>query len=185
MAAKPIERFVKKQIQEQGGWARILERLGSGETVADIARSLKRPDGIPPSRNFLSMLLHADAERSKQVEALREREAPDALVDGALHDVEAAAVDRDSVNHAKVKADLKLKVAGFMSRARWGERPTQVNVQVNANEFHLEALRHRIIEASRPLATALAETAEADGLAVQASQAVTVRTGETEQDSAA
>jgi hypothetical protein len=26
MAAKPIERFVKKQIQEQGGWYRIKER---------------------------------------------------------------------------------------------------------------------------------------------------------------
>jgi len=26
MAAKPIERFVKRQIAEQGGWDRILER---------------------------------------------------------------------------------------------------------------------------------------------------------------
>ena len=32
MAAKPIERYVKKQIADQGGWPRILERIASGET---------------------------------------------------------------------------------------------------------------------------------------------------------
>src|SRR5439155_24439118 len=75
MAAKPIERFVKRQIQDQGGWPRILERIASGETVADVARSLRKPDGTPPSRNFVSLLLHADPVRSAQVKALRPEQA--------------------------------------------------------------------------------------------------------------
>src|SRR6266576_3338949 len=99
MAAKPIERFVKRQIQEQGGWPRILERIASGETVADIARSLRRPDGSPPSRNFFSMLLHADPVRSAQVKALRPEQA-DALVEQGLHVVDTAGMDRDSINKA-------------------------------------------------------------------------------------
>src|SRR5438093_11167661 len=67
MAAKPIERFVKRQIQDQGGWPRILERIASGETVADVARTLKRPDGQEISRSFFSHMLHADDARSAAV----------------------------------------------------------------------------------------------------------------------
>src|SRR5436309_2868554 len=66
VAAKPIERYVKKQIQDQGGWPRILERIASGETVADVSRTLLRPDGKHIDRSFLSRLLHDDPERSAQ-----------------------------------------------------------------------------------------------------------------------
>lgn len=153
MAAKPVERHIKRQIHEQGGWARILERIASGETVADIARTLLKPDGTSISRNFFSMMLHADEERSKRVFKLREEEVPDALVDDALHAVDVSPMDRDGTNHGKVRAELKLKVAGFMNRQRWGEqRQPTVQLTVNQNSLHLDALRHRIIEASRPLA---------------------------------
>src|SRR5882724_1168506 len=108
MAAKPIERFIKRQIADQGGWPRILERIASGETIADVARSLKRPDGTCPSRNFVSMLLHADPVRSQQVKALRPEQA-DALVEDGLYAVDRALLDRDSINKAKVQAELRLK----------------------------------------------------------------------------
>lgn len=142
MAAKPIERFVKKQIAEQGGWDRIVERIASGETVADVARGLKRPDGLPPSRNFVSMLLHADPQRSARVKAAH-LEGASAMVDDAIHRVETAQADRDSTNLAKVQAEFKLKVAGLKDREQWGEAKQQVNVQVNVEGMHLDALRHR------------------------------------------
>lgn len=156
MAAKPIERFVKKQIADQGGWPRILERIASGETVADVARTLLKPDGQAISRNFLSTLLHADPERSASVYKARD-EGSDAMVDQGLHLVDSAQADRDSINKAKVQAEMRLKVAGFVNRERWGEAKQAVNVSVNVASLHVDALRHRIVEASKPLAEMLAE----------------------------
>ncbi len=163
MAAKPIERYVKKQIQEQGGWPRILERLSSGETVADISRTLLRtPQGPCISRNFLSLLLHADPDRSAAVLKAR-REGASAMVDDALHIADSAPTDKDAIQKARVRADLRLKVAGLIDREAWGERKQEVNVNVlNVESMHLDSLRHRMIEASRPLEQALAESARED-----------------------
>jgi terminase small subunit-like protein len=142
MAAKPVERFVKRQIAEQGGWDRILERLASGETVADIARTLVRPDGQAISRAFLSRLLHADAARSAAVLQARS-EGSDAMVDEGLHLVDTAEQERDAIQKAKVRAELRLKVAGLVNRERWGESRQAVNVQIMTGDVHLGALRHR------------------------------------------
>lgn len=145
MAAKPIERFVKKQIQDQGGWPRILERLASGETVADVARTMLKPDGQCISRSFFSRLLHADQTRSDAVKALRP-ESADALVDEGLHLVDRAPIDRDSINKAKVQAELRLKVAGFLDRTSWGESKAGISVTVNTASLHVDALRHRQVD---------------------------------------
>lgn len=161
MAAKPIERYVKRQIQEQGGWPRILERIASGETIAAIARTLLRPDQVAISRNMLSMMLHADPERSAQVR-VAQIEGASAMVDQGLQLVDGAPCDRDSVNKANLQAQLRLKVAGFIDRAAWGENKAGVNVSVSVNAMHVDALRHRIVEASRPLATRLSVSV-ADG----------------------
>jgi len=151
MAAKPIERFIKRQIAAQGGWDRILERIASGETVADIARTfLRQPGGPAISRAFFSRLLHADPARSAQVSPAR-KEGASAMVDDAVHIVDSAPLDRDSTNNAKVRAELRVKVAGFIDREAWGEKGQQVNVTVNQFDLHLNALRHRMIEASQPL----------------------------------
>jgi len=156
VAAKPIERFVKKQIQDQGGWDRILERIASGETVADISRTILRPDGQPISRAFLSRLLHADDERSAAVLKARD-EGSDAMVDHALTLADSVQPDRDSIAKAKVQAELRLKVAGLVNRERWGEQKHGPTVELNFNQVYLDSLRHRIVEASRPLAALLAE----------------------------
>ena len=161
MAAKPIERFVKKQIAEQGGWPRILERIASGETVADVARTLLKPDKTSISRGFFSRLLHDDPERSTAVYKARD-EGSDAMVDEGLHLVDTASTDRDSIQKARVRAELRLKVAGLVNRERWGESKQAVSVTVNTASLHVDALRHRIIEASRPLAAMLSGASDSD-----------------------
>ena len=143
MAAKPIERFVKQQIQEQGGWPRILERIASGETIADISRTLQRTDGKPISRNFLSQLLHADQERSAKVKEAQ-IEGASAMVDDALHLVDSARPDRDSINKAKVQGEIRLKVASLRDREQWGDR-AQVQVSINVASLHLDSLRTRAV----------------------------------------
>lgn len=175
MAARPIERYVKRQIMDQGGWPRILERIAAGETVADVARTIFRPDGQPISRPMLSNMLHADPERSKQAYAARDQ-GSDAMVDQGLHLVDSAQPDRDSLQKAKTQAELRLKVAGFISRERWGETKQQTNVQINVESMHLDALRHRTIEASRPLAAAL--EASAPGIALDVSHACETENGQ-------
>lgn len=163
MAAKPIERHVKRQIAEQGGWPRILERIASGETVAAIARTILRPDGVSISRNFLSTLLHADPERSAQAKQAH-IEGASAMVDDAIHLVDRAPVDRDSVNKAKVQSETRLKVAGFLDRTNWGEQKQSVNVSVNVNSLHVEALRHRVIEAVMPAVEAQVTEGSPEGV---------------------
>jgi hypothetical protein len=147
MAAKPIERFVKRQIQEQGGWDRIVERIASGETVTEIAQRVLRPDGKAISRAFLSRLLHQDHARSQRVNQAR-REGAAAMVDDALRIVDTSPMDRDAVQHSKARAELRLKVAGLVDREAWGERPMTVNVGVNVGEMHLGALRHREVSST-------------------------------------
>lgn len=161
MAAKPIERFVKKQIQEQGGWERILERIASGETIAKIAGTILRPDGKPISRSFLSWILHRDAERSQLIHQAR-REGAHALVDHAIEIVRTAPSDRDSTNKAKVIADVDLKVAGLWNREEYGERQPTVAVQVNLGQEHLNALRHREIRMEQVLEPEIAAFVEAN-----------------------
>jgi len=153
---RPIYRHVLRQITALGGFDRLEERLASGETIADLARTLSRPDGGPISRNFLSLVLHHDPIRSQRIKALRTEQAA-AMVDDALHLVDRAPLDRDAVNKAKVQSDLRLRVAGFLDRQQWGEQKQQVSVQVNVESLHLDALRHRITEASRPLAEELGQ----------------------------
>lgn len=142
MAANPIQRHILRTVSERGGWGPIVDRIASGETVAQIAKDFHRPDGIPISRAFFSILLHKDPERSKRVYEAR-TEGAAAMVDHALTLVDAAPADRDSVNKAKVQAETRLKIAGLIDRPNWGEQKQQLNVQVNVADLHLDALRTR------------------------------------------
>lgn len=161
MAAKPIERFVKKQIAEQGGWERILERIGSGESISAIAQTFRRPDGDAISFAFFSRLLHQDPAREAPL-ADAKRLRAEAWADQALAHADNVTPDKDHVAKARVVVDTRLRLAGLADRAQYGEAKQQVNVQVNVEGMHLDALRHRIVEASRPLEQALAVAARAD-----------------------
>lgn len=142
MAAKPIERFVKKQIQEQGGFGVLVERIASGVPISRLAQEFKRPDGKSISRGLLSAILHQDEERSKRIHAAR-LDGAHALADHALEVVRDAPLDRDAIQKAKVVADVDLRLAGLWNREDYGEAKHTVAVQVNVNDMHLSALRHR------------------------------------------
>jgi hypothetical protein len=142
MAAKPIERFVKKQIAEQGGWDRILERIGSGESISAIAQTFLRPDHHPISFAFFSRLLHQDPEREPAIREAKRLRA-EAWADRALAVSDTCPADRDAVAKARVQIETRLRLAGLADREQYGERKHEINVQVNTAEVHLDALRHR------------------------------------------
>jgi hypothetical protein len=161
MAAKPIERFVKKQIAEQGGWPKILDRIASGETYTKIAESLKRPDGQGISFAFFRRLLHQDPARNPLI-ADAKRIRAEAWADDALLKSDASMATQTDVGKARVQIDARLRLAGFADREQFGERKQDVNVTLNVADIHLDSLRHRMVENSKPLEHALALSARAD-----------------------
>src|SRR5207249_3074833 len=78
----------------------------------------------------------------------------------AVHVLEDVPVDRDSIQKAKALSDANFRYAGLRGRERWGESKQPIAVSVNVASWHVEALRHRIVEASRPLAVALGQAEE-------------------------
>lgn len=155
MAGRRIEQFVMQQIREQGGWAVLLTRIASGESIAAISRTLFRPDKIAIDRSTLSHMLHRDPERSKLVD-LAQEESGSAHAEGSLLVIQDAPLDKDAIQKAKILADAKLRYAGLVDRKRWGESKQQVNVQVNVEGMHLDALRHRTLPVSQPKQLGLA-----------------------------
>ncbi len=72
MAACKVRRHVLRQVEAQGGWAVFADRHAQGESIADLARTLRRPDGRAISRNFLSGIVHATPEREALFMAARD-----------------------------------------------------------------------------------------------------------------
>src|SRR6266576_1436885 len=162
MAAKPIERYVKRQIQEQGGWPRILERIASGETQLAILKDFTNPKtGVPISPGFFNRLLHQDPERSQAVDAAY-RAGASVMVDIGLEKVNDAPPDRDAIQKARVQLDAYLRVAALRDRERFGDVKPSVNVQVNLADVHLDSLRHSVSELQSRTVPALAAHAETE-----------------------
>lgn len=180
LSSKPIERHVKRQIQEQGGWERILERIASGETDLEISLTLPRPDGLPISRSFFNTLLHSNVERAS-IDAARV-EAGSARVDHAIQVAKTTPQDRDAVQKARLVVDTDLRVAGYLDRARYGEQKQAIAVQVNVGDMHLGALRHREVQQLEP-AQVLAPKVSSDS--TQARETDTLSLPATAADSAA
>jgi len=160
VAAKPIERFVKRQIQEQGGYERLCARYASGETVVGMSKTFPRPDGPAIDRSTLSNLIHRWCRLAPENQArwdAAERDHADSRGERAIHVLEESAVDRDSIQKAKALSDANFRYAGLRGRERWGETKPSISVTVNAASLHADALRHRLAEASRPLARALGQ----------------------------
>src|SRR5437773_4710779 len=152
MAAKPIERFIKKQIQDQGGWPRILERIASGESISHVSSTFQRPDGLPISFAFFSRLLHQDPAREAPL-AEAKRLRAEAWADEALKVSDEAVPNRDDIAKAKLRIETRLRLASLADRAQYGESRQDVNVTVNVASLHVDALRHRTIDAlSAPMA---------------------------------
>jgi hypothetical protein len=117
------------------GWAEVLERVESGESIAVIARSFN------VTRGHFARLLHEDRERHELV--LRARKvAADALVDEALEIVDGVGATREAIQIAKLRSEFRLWLAAKLDREQYGDgrgAPKQPSI----GELHLAALRAR------------------------------------------
>src|SRR3989454_495457 len=149
MAANPIKQKLLADIEQAGGWEQVFERVTSGESQTAIAASL----GV--SQGFLSRVIHLDAERvrafreAKRLWAITLVEHTGELVKNVKENRDAIAKVREQASHARWEASK-------WDRELFGEDKGDVNVNVlNIGALHVEALRHRIVEATPPLANQL------------------------------
>jgi hypothetical protein len=149
MAANPIKQKLLADIEQAGGWEQVLKRVASGESQTSIAASF----GV--TQGFLSRVIHLDAER---VRAFREAKRLWAitLVERTGELVHNVKESRDSIAKVREVAAHNRWEAGKWDRELFGEDKGDVNVNVlNIGALHVEALRHRMIEATPPLAEEL------------------------------
>src|SRR2546422_4046358 len=145
MAATPIKQKLLGDIEQAGGWEQLFERVASGESQTAIAASL----GV--SQGFLSRVIHLDAER---VRAFREAKRLWAitLVERTGELVNNVKESRDSIAKVREVAAHNRWEASKWDRELFGEDKGDVNVNVlNIAQMHIDALRHRMVESTRPL----------------------------------
>src|SRR5437879_6539249 len=152
MAANPIKQKLLGDIEQAGGWERVFEQVASGESQTAIAASL----GV--SQGFLSRVIHLDAERvrafreAKRLWAITLVEHTGELVKNVKENRDAIAKVREQASHARWEASK-------WDRELFGEDTGDVNVTMSFAQLHADALqallRHRMIEASGPLAEIL------------------------------
>ncbi len=145
MAANPIKQKLLADIEQAGGWEKVFERVASGESQTSIATSF----GV--TQGFLFRVIHLDAER---VRAFREAKRLWAitLVERTGDLVSNVKENRDSIAKVREVAAHNRWEASKWDRELFGEDKGDVNVNVaNFAAWHIDALRQRIVEASRPL----------------------------------
>jgi len=143
VAARPVERALKKIIADMGGHQVIIDRMASGETLAAIAKTIlvPRPDGTIQaiSRTFLYDHLvrmgFGDAYQTA-----RGKQA-DALVDDAIEIADASPVD-SAYAHTKARNQIAARhwMAARLNRKEWGDESNK-GVTFNIGELHLSALQ--------------------------------------------
>lgn len=125
--------------------------VGSGKTLLalaqDITTALRRADSdLPPdyvTRNMVSGYLNGQEGGAELLKAAR-KEGGHALADESIEIVDEAAESREEVARNKVRAEQRLKIAGFWNRQEYGvQDKNSVNLNLNLGQLHLDELRRR------------------------------------------
>src|SRR2546425_1883840 len=155
MAANPIKQKLLADIEQAGGWEQVFERVASGESQTAIAASM----GV--SQGFFSRVIHLDAVR---VRAFREAKRLWAitLVERTGELVNNVKESRDSIAKVREVAAHNRWEASKWDRELFGEDKGDLSVNVNVAQLHIEALRHRLIEASQPFGQIMAPSAQTE-----------------------
>ena len=153
MPGKPIEAQLHADIEAAGGWETIWDRVANGETQTAIA------EGFGISQGFLSRVIHLDQARVRAFREAKRRYAV-TLVERTGELVKHVKENRDAIAKVREQASQARWEASKWDRELFGEDKGDVNVNVlNIAQWHIDALRHRIVEASPPLAEALQDRA--------------------------
>jgi hypothetical protein len=143
MAGHVVERFWERELEAQGGWESIRERVRNGEGQRKIAESY----GI--SQGWLSRWIDKNPERKQQYRDDL-RASAHVLADEVKEIADALpGEDQAGVAAGRERINARRWLASVRNREEYGE--PQAGVQVNVlghAAVHLGALRHRTVELS-------------------------------------
>lgn len=149
MASRPIRAQLLQDIAAlPDGWESLWERVADGETQTTIARSF----GV--TQGFLSRIIHEDPEHVKAFE-MAKRQAADGYADEVKDIADNLLAERDHIAKGRERIAARRWLAGVHNREKYGEpSAVSVGISVNVASLHVDALRHRVVEASHSVVAA-------------------------------
>jgi hypothetical protein len=134
LALKVERTNVNRAMHQFGGEQAVVAALTAGSTLLQIGRQI----GLSPDSIY--EWVERTPERAALISRARARGAA-ALVEDGMSMLDQATT-REEVQIAEARAKYRQWVASRVDRDTWGDTPA-VQLTINTNEMHLEALRNR------------------------------------------
>ena len=157
MAGAPRKKAMREELERRAAkyQCSVLEYaadwVGSGKTLLklaqDVTTALRRRDSDLPedyvTRNMVSSFLNG-LEGGAELLAEARKDGAHAIADESIEIVDEEVESREEVARNKVRADQRLKLAGFWNRQEYGvQDKNSVNLNLNLGQLHLDELRRR------------------------------------------
>lgn len=140
-----------------------VEWLENGKTLVQLAASVNDKLGTDEdyvTRSMISRYLNDELDGTDALAAAR-NEGAHGMAEGAITVIDEAAESREEIARNKNRADLRLRLAGFLNPQYRDQRGTNVNLQINDGRAHLDAMRNYVMPAkTQPVLPPAAEGAD-------------------------
>ncbi len=137
MPGQPKLQALASAIEEAGGDDVIFDRIADGDYLTEVAAEWD------VSSQLLRKWIKLSPERLKAYEAAKTASA-DALVEDAGRILDkASTVSSQHIQKARAQSGFKTWLAGKRDREQYGDEQAAVNLNLNLNSLHLDALRAR------------------------------------------
>jgi hypothetical protein len=143
----------------------------SGKTLTDLAHKVGIALSMQVERAKVSQYLYNLSDDAKLRIASARKEGAHGLAEGTMH---LEARDKDEAAAARVKMTAAQFLASAWNRDEFGQQKPGVNITLNANSMHLDALRVRAVgdEESERERVALARVQTVDAEVIEDSSAI-------------
>ena len=142
MPGQPMQTMFEKLLEEQGGLEAVLGQFRDGMRTGQVAAHY----GV--SREWLTNWLRHDDRRAAYLEA--RKIGGTALMEDAADLCDNVEPERDKIMKARLQFESRKVLAGAFDPETFGEKGGDVTVTVNSASLHIDALRRRVVEATRP-----------------------------------
>lgn len=127
-----------------------VEWLENGQTLVELAQAMNEHLGTDEdyiTRSMISRYLNKELDGTQDLEEARRGEGSHGMAERSITIIDEAAETREEIARNKNRADLRLRLAGFMN-PQYKDTRGQVNVQINNGQLHLDAMRQRVLTPS-------------------------------------
>ena len=133
MAGRPVLRKMKRDIDEMGGFEKIIEKIEQGASIAGIA---EKELGV--SRKFLSWHLNSDPTMKKALAEARIARG-DRYAQDALEIADSLPLETNAISKGREQIRIRQFLASADNPNRYGKQQAQVNISLG--DLHISALK--------------------------------------------